>query len=442
MRSARWASPLVTALVAVLVLPGSAARAADPRCSTPPQVTAPIADVPWAQRSYDLESAAWPFGRGAGVTVAVLDTGVDATHPQLAGQVLPGVDVAGGTASGDYDCATHGTALASIVAARQVPGTGFHGVAPDARVLPVRVAAQPQTAPVPDLSRGVAPAALAAGLDAAVAAGAQVAVVGVVVHSDDPVLAGSVQRAQAAGVVVVAAVGDGHDEERDRRGPTNPALTPYPAAYDGVVGVAAVDAAGERVTGSQVGSYVDLAAPGGAVIADGVVGQLVLDGTGPAAAFVAGTAALLLSATPSPITATTPAERAQQVAARLVATASPAGTGPFASGAGLLDPARALTEATTAAPPSAVAGPTPPPTDPAAEALADQRAGTRRTAMVMAMALMGLVVVVLVAAWAVPRAARRRWRAGQERAAVPERGDDGAEFLPGDLLFRPSTPPR
>ena len=195
---------------------------------------------------------------------------------------------------------------------------------------------------------------------------------------------------------------------------------------------------------SQVGGYVDLAAPGGAVIADGVGGQLVLDGTGPAAAFVGGAAALLLSATPSPLTATTPAERAQQVVARLMATASPAGTGPLASGAGLLDPTRALTEALTAAPASSIAGPTPPPEDPAAVALADQRDRTRRTATTMALALLGLVVVVLVAAWALPRAARRRWRAGRERAAVRERGDDGAEFLPGEVLFRPSgsAPPR
>lgn len=417
------------------VAPAAPARAVDARCSTQPQQSATVADVPWAQQTYDVEHRVWPFGTGAGVTVAVLDTGVDPTHPQLAGTVLPGVDVVGGTASGDYDCAGHGTSLASIVVAQRVTGIGFTGLAPGARVLPVRVATAAQTA----VGGDVAPATVAAGLDAAVAGGAQVALVGVVT-ADDPALAAAVQRAQAAGVLLVAPAGDGHTPQRDGDGPTDPALTPYPAAYPGVLGVAAVDRDGGRVDGSQAGSYVDLAAPGGDVLADGVGGQTLAQGTGPAAAFVAGAAALVLSATPSPLTATAPADRAVQVAARLTATAGAGGSSPLALGAGLLDPTRAVTEPVPGGAPVPVAGPTPPPADPAAEALAAQRAHTRTTAVAMAGVLGGLVLVVLVAAWALPRMRRRGWRPGRERAARTRGAEEPGEFLPGEALFAPGPP--
>nr|WP_281372165.1 S8 family serine peptidase [Modestobacter versicolor] len=372
-----------------------------------------------------------------GVTVAVLDTGVDPTHPQLAGRVLPGADVVGGTGSGDYDCVGHGTALASIVVAGRVPGIGFTGLAPDARVLPVRVATQAQTAVAGDVD----PAAVAAGLDAAVAAGAQVALVGVVTAAD-PGLAAAVERAQAAGVLVVAPAGDAHAPQRDGAGPTDPALIPFPAAYPGVLGVAAVDSGGQRVDGSQAGGYVDLAGPGGDVLAAGIGGQTVAQGTGPAAAFVAAAAALVLSAAPAALTAATPADRAVELAGRLTATASAGGSSRLVLGAGLLDPARAVTEPVPGGVPSPVAGPTPPPADPAAEALAARQAGTRATATAVAATLGGLVVAVLAAAWALPRMRRRGWRAGRERAAQTRGAEEPGEFLPGEALFTPGPPHR
>ena len=81
---------------------------------------------------------AWADSRGAGVMVAVVDSGVDATVPQL-GRVMTGEDVIDGNGRGNTDCLGSGTAMAGIIAA--TPGSaGAAGVAPDATIMPVRVA--------------------------------------------------------------------------------------------------------------------------------------------------------------------------------------------------------------------------------------------------------------------------------------------------------------
>jgi subtilisin family serine protease len=82
---------------------------------------------------------AWQRSTGAGVTVAVLDTDVDATHPDLAGQVLPGIDLVSGTTGTSTDPNGHGTHVAGTIAAATGNGIGVSGIAPDARILPVRV---------------------------------------------------------------------------------------------------------------------------------------------------------------------------------------------------------------------------------------------------------------------------------------------------------------
>ncbi|MCO7222512.1 S8 family serine peptidase, partial [Klenkia sp. PcliD-1-E] len=331
-RPARWpAAVTVLALAAAPALVATASPAAAAQvCDSAPPASAVIQDVPWPQVRYDPPAQIWPFGTGAGVTVAVLDTGVSAAHPQLAGAVLPGADlVRSGPA--DVDCTTHGTALASLVAARQQSGIGLRGLAPDSTVLPVQVTDQPATDPDAD---PVDPARLAAGIDAAVASGAQVVLVGAVVYGDAPALAAAVSNALAAGAVVVAPVGDGHDEETGNV-PDPASLTPYPAAYDGVVGVGAVDRDGMRTRGSQIGGYVDLVAPGGDVVAAGSTAQAVYSGTAFAAAFVAATAAVLLSA---PDVALPPgADRSAAVGAQLAGTATPA-AGVLGYGAGELSP--------------------------------------------------------------------------------------------------------
>ncbi|WP_227984267.1 type VII secretion-associated serine protease mycosin [Nocardia spumae] len=90
--------------------------------------------VPTAQRSLELDKA-WQFSRGGGQLVAVIDTGV-MRHPRLPGLIAAGDYVS--TTDGTDDCDAHGTFVAGIIAATQVPGQGFSGVAPDAQVMSIR----------------------------------------------------------------------------------------------------------------------------------------------------------------------------------------------------------------------------------------------------------------------------------------------------------------
>ncbi|MEK8108396.1 S8 family serine peptidase [Micromonospora sp. M12] len=98
--------------------------------------------MPWALRRLEPTSA-WPLSRGAGVTVAVIDSGVSATHPLLKGQVLEGRDFNYLAAKqGQCDEAGHGTLIAGIIAGREGTGVPFSGIAPAARILPIRVLPQ------------------------------------------------------------------------------------------------------------------------------------------------------------------------------------------------------------------------------------------------------------------------------------------------------------
>ena len=111
------------------------AHAIAAQCAEPGQA---IAAVPWAQRLLAPERV-WPFARGSAVTVAVLGSGVDAKHPQLAGRVLRGYDAITRRAGADSDCLGLGTQAAGVIAAQPTRAVGFVGVAPGVSVLPVRV---------------------------------------------------------------------------------------------------------------------------------------------------------------------------------------------------------------------------------------------------------------------------------------------------------------
>ncbi|SCX45747.1 Serine protease, subtilisin family [Klenkia marina] len=431
LRSAAAALAAGAVAAGVLVGPGAGRAVAVEVCDQALPESAVVQDVPWPQLRYDPPTQVWPFGTGAGVTVAVVDTGVSATHPQLQGRVLPGTDVVR-SGPADVDCTTHGTALASLVAAGAQTGVGLRGLAPDSTILPVQVTDDPVTDPA---AEPVDPARLAAGLDAAVAGGAQVVLVGTVLYGDVPDVAAAVTRALEAGVVVVAPVGDGHDDQRGNR-PDPASLTPYPAAYDGVVGVGAVDRSGQRSRGSQIGEYVDVVAPGGDLVAAGSTAQAVHSGTAFAAAFVAATAALLVGS-PEVGLPSGPA-RGPAVEAQLVGTATPA-AGVLGYGAGELSPSRALTEPLSGGAPASPQGYRPPPVDEVAVARAatEQRADT--LALRWAAGMLAAAALVVLVAVALPRARRRRWRAGAPAPA--RRVERDPEFVPGDALFRPPPLP-
>lgn len=255
-----------------------------------------IRDGQWALRELRAEQA-WQTTRGAGVTVAVLDTGVDADHEDLAGNVLTGKDLVGfGAGPGDDAWAGHGTAMAGIIAGHGHGwnhGDGVMGLAPEARIMPVRVILE-ESDPQLSKARRTRANALAEGIRWAVDHGADVINLSLGDDSKsahpEPEQDEAVQYALAKGVVVVASAGNG-GESGNR--------VSYPAAYPGVIAVTAVDRDGRRADFSTRRWYATVSAPGVDVVTADPDGQYYEGwGTSAAAAWVSGAAALLKSEHP------------------------------------------------------------------------------------------------------------------------------------------------
>lgn len=377
----RGTAAACAALAAVLgAAPAVPAAAAPPpgACLTAPRASEPIPARPWEDRQLD-PARAWPVSTGAGVLVGVIDSGVDGDHPQLAGKVLEGFDFVRDVPGAQFDCAPHGTAVASIIAASPAAGTAFHGVAPGVRILPVRVTDRDRI----DDSDGSGTRAETIGtaIRFAVDAGARVINMSLTVFRDIPEIRNALQYAWFKDVLVVAAAGN-------LNGEGNP--TPYPAAYDGVLGVGSIDIAGARAETSQVGDYVDLVAPGVRVTgADPGRGHELWEGTSFATPFVTGAAALVRAARPD--------LTADQVADRLVATAGVARGGRREYGAGVVDPYRAVTDTVAAAPTTPAPKPAAAPrADPgAARAAAARRSfdDSRRLVVLVVGATLGVLAV-------------------------------------------------
>jgi membrane-anchored mycosin MYCP len=390
----RVAAAAAAAVVVLLLVPAPAqARAA--ACERPPAPGKTIKAMPYEDQLYDLARLA-PLATGAGIRVAVVDSGVDDDNPQLKGRVAKGHDVLRGDSDGRQDCVGHGTGVASIIAAVPVDEVAFHGLAPDATIVPVRVS-EGQDIGGKETGDSGSPAGLARAITWAAGDGhAQVINLSLSTVADTAQVRAAVADAVDSGVVVVAAVGN-HATDG------NP--TPFPAADPDVIGVGAIDANGLRASYSQHGSYVDLMAAGEAVtMAAPGSGQVVQGGTSFAAPYVAATAALILQRFPG----LTPA----QVQRRLIATADPAPGGRRSDdyGYGLLNPYRALTETLSpeqAAPPAPVVMHA---QDPAALALAARREHAQRMALVAAAAGAGIVLLAGVLAVVVRRGRRRGWR--------------------------------
>ncbi|GIF13025.1 S8 family peptidase [Actinoplanes teichomyceticus] len=250
---------------------------------------APGGSDPLRSRQWDLTRinapAAWARSTGAGVTVAVIDTGVDARHPDLAGQVLTGWDAIAGRAGGDTDPQGHGTHVAGTVAALTGNAVGVSGVAPDVRVLPVRVLNATGSGYDSDTAEGIVWAA---------DNGADVINLSLGGTAHSSAVTSAVAYARSRGVVVVAAAGN----ERTKGSPAS-----YPGADQGVIAVAATDSADTVAPYSNAGDYVDVAAPGSAVLSTyptalGSSGYATMSGTSMASPHVAAVAALLVAARP------------------------------------------------------------------------------------------------------------------------------------------------
>jgi membrane-anchored mycosin MYCP len=414
---------LIAAVLATAALTGGVASpaAAAPGCANPSRPGTVVSEVPWQQRLFGPDRI-WRFSRG-GVTVAVIDSGVDDDHPQLRGAVRPGRDLLSPGDDGTVDCVSHGTAVASLIAARKVDGVGFRGLAPDASILPIRITDQAPTNE-PGSGRSVSEAGLANAIDEAVRLGAKIINLSLVLYQDDAAVRAAVERAVADDVLVVAAVGNGHQPDR-----TGPDPAPYPASYDGVIGVGAVNQDGKLLAASQVGPYVDLVAPGEAVLAaTRVSGHEAVNGTSFATPLVAATAALVWAASPQ--------LRAAEVARQVIETADP-GAGPAdrGYGAGVVDPYRAVTERLADGDTGALGRPVSPPTEPAD--LAKDQPETPLRALWVAIAGLVVALGLAVTAWVLPRGRGRGWRAGRS-AALPASDRDVSEpdRRPEDLFSR------
>lgn len=219
---------------------------------------------------------------GAGVTVAVIDTGVDTHHAELAGRVDGDSDLTGYGPSGDR----HGTAIAGLIAAAADNGVGAYGMAPEAKVVSIK-ACEPESPT--SLGARCWSSTLARALDAAITL--KVPIINMSLGGPrDPLLERMVAAAVSRGQLIVAAAGNAGPDGA----PT------YPAAYPGVLAVAAIDSHARLWPGSARGESVAVSAAGVGVPVPvpGETYPAQLSGTSMAAAHVSGVAALLLALKP------------------------------------------------------------------------------------------------------------------------------------------------
>jgi len=311
-RAVRAATAALIAAAAGIVLPAPASAAPDPK-PNPRQ---------WYLTAWNVERAVWPISQGEGVTVAIVDRGVDdgyRLHELRNGVVLPGVDISGydEDSKGKADVNGHGTFMALLVAARG-GGNGATGIAPKSTILPVKILSGVDT------QKGIRWAAD----HGAQVINMSIAHIRIGEHCSAN-LQSAINYAIERDVVIVAAAGNEGDEENN---------VLEPASCPGVLAVGAVDQSGRPWVKTQRHDYVDVAAPGADLPVRDYYGEWTkTSGTSNSSALVAGLAAL--------VRAKFPDASAREVVQRIIATARD--TGPpghdDTTGYGIVDPARALT---------------------------------------------------------------------------------------------------
>ncbi|WP_376788680.1 S8 family peptidase [Thermoflexus sp.] len=230
---------------------------------------------------------AWDVSTGSSsVVIAIVDTGVDYTHPDLTSMRLRlGWDFVHND-SDPMDDEGHGTHVAGIAGANTNNGVGIAGVCWGCDLLAVKVLAATGRGWDSWVAQGIRYAA-----DWGAASGKRT-VINLSLGGRDPsrILADAVAYAQGKGALIIAAVGnDGQNQ------------LVYPAAYPGVIGVAATDSDDQQASFSNSGAHVDLAAPGVDILSTfwGGTGYIFADGTSMATPHVAGVAGLVWSARPA-----------------------------------------------------------------------------------------------------------------------------------------------
>ncbi|PIE26835.1 MAG: hypothetical protein CSA58_07425, partial [Micrococcales bacterium] len=275
----------------------------------------------WAMSTLRVEEA-WKRSNGSGAVVAVLDTGVDTDHPDLAGQLMPGRTFLNGAQSaGAEDDFGHGTHVSGQIAALANNGIGIAGMAPGARILPVKALD----------SRGNGwDSDVASGIVWATNQGAHVVNLSLGGPNRSAAVAAAVRYAQSKNVLVVASSGN-----------SGSAIVNYPAAENGVLAVGAMDSATQPASYSDYGPHLDVAAPGTQIYSlrmDGGVRRA--SGTSFASPHASAAAAMLFGATSGKV-------RGRNAYLILAGTADDVGAAGFdeRTGFGMLDPNEALEKA-------------------------------------------------------------------------------------------------
>jgi type VII secretion-associated serine protease mycosin len=304
----------VLALLASATTPAAAARAI--------AQTDEIAEGQWWQIQWEMEEV-WPITEGDGITVALLDSGVDASIPELAGSVLPGADFTGAGDDGrvDHDPeGGHGTRVASLIAGHG-GDRSFRGVAPAATILPVTVLEEGASAEE-SIDRDIQ------GILYATDNGAHV--INLSVFSAGPCPTAYVEALRyAADNDVIVVAGSGNE--------TN--LSGFPGNCPGVLTVGATDLQLTPWQDSHRGEYVEVAAAGVQLSTIGRDGQPYRgDGTSYSTALVSGAIAL--------VRAEFPDASADEILRRMIYTSGDIHTEGWddATGYGVVQPIFALTE--------------------------------------------------------------------------------------------------
>lgn len=358
-----------------------------------------VTRLPPTDTTLDL-AAARALSRGEGVTVAILDTGVSphARLPNLTG----GGDFVLAEGDGLFDCDAHGTLIAGIIGAATNPGDSFQGVAPEARMVSIRVrsgafSAEKPTSYDPADRAALEIRTLARAITRAANQGASVIVlprptcVAAALDVDQSMLSMAVGYATIdRGALIVAGAGSTNGGECKQNPAANPARPNDPRNWRDVetistpswfaptvLTVGATTTAGAPVPDSLAGPWVSVAAPGVGIESLGPGGGGLINGAGApdklsavggasyAAAYVAGVTALLRSRYPN--------ESPAQIASRLRETAhAPARGVDNTVGAGVIDPLAALSSRTPPAEPATLFRPAPLPM-PTTQVPADRR---------------------------------------------------------------------
>ena len=294
--AARRATALALAAIAALILPLTIG-------AVPARADAVRNAQQWVLQALNVEPA-WSVTEGQGVTVAVIDSGVNPDVSDLAGSVITGPNYTGvDTPESNPNWGVHGTWMASLIAGHghDGGGSGIIGVAPKSRVLSIRVitdSSDPNYSRYQHEPQARIQTELARAIRYAVSNGAQVISMSLGYGLPSLPVREALQDALNRGVVVVASSGNSGNTATAHG--SGHAPYSFPADYPGVLGVAAVGANGLAASFSSDNISVQVAAPGVEVPAQGRDGQYwLVSGTSPACALTAGVAALIKSAYPS-----------------------------------------------------------------------------------------------------------------------------------------------